>query len=459
MMKRMKSLSSILISMILIMGTLSACGGGGSANTSKNGEEGGSSSNQSKPTKKNVTLSVMASQDHIMDAEVKLAKSFEEETGIKIDYQIVPADQFQTLIGAKLNAGEGPDVIVAQSGKLTLKSTLDPEKNLEDLSSEAWGSQIKAPFAESVSYNGKIYGLPLWDFGGSSSWVFIYNKKIFEEQKLTPPKTFNQLLEVSAKLLEAGITPIYEPAADGWHQQLPLLEMGAQLNKLSAGSLYDQLNENTAVFADNSNGLMLLEQLQELVDKGYYGKEYFSQNYAGAHDAMATGKFAMIIDRSNFGNELVESVKDSQYKASDFGAFVMPFLDNQILNVNPQGPSKFIYKNSKHIEEAKQFLAYLAKPENLQTYLNDTPRFSELPFEGVEAKANVVLEEIKAGSNGEEGTVLQAGVSYIDPQWTDIGKDIMAMFGKKLNPEQVLQNIDKRRNQQANAQKDPAWTK
>ena len=40
------------------------------------------------------TITVMASQDWVYDAEMELSgKKFEEETGIKIDYQIVPADQ------------------------------------------------------------------------------------------------------------------------------------------------------------------------------------------------------------------------------------------------------------------------------------------------------------------------------------------------------------------------------
>ncbi|CAM4487258.1 raffinose/stachyose/melibiose transport system substrate-binding protein [Paenibacillus endophyticus] len=418
----------------------------------------GNTASTDQPTKKNMTLTVMASQDQIMDAEVELAKTFEANTGIKIDYQIVPSDQFTSLIGAKLNSGEGPDVIVTQGGKLTLKSTLDPEKNLEDLSGEGWVSTLKKPFDEGVSYNGKVYGLPLWDLGGTSSWVLVYNKKIFSEQGLMPPKTYDELLDVSAKLSENGITPIYEAGSDGWHHQLPLLEMGPRVEELSGG-LYDKLNANETLLADSPEMLKLVEQVSALVEKGYYGKEHFSNTYADAYNAMSSGKFAMIFDRSNFGNELLANKSDSAYKAEDFGAVVMPFLDNQTLNVNPQGPSKFVYKNGKHVAEAKQFLAYLAEPSNMQTYLDQTSRFSELPFEGVTPKKNAVLEEIKAGSNGQEGAVLQSGVSYIDPQWMDIGKDLTAVFSGKLDPADLLKNIDKRRSQQATAQKDPAWSK
>ena len=46
------------------------------------------------PAKSDVTLTYMASQDWIMDAEQALGKKFEEQTGIHIDYQIIPSDQY-----------------------------------------------------------------------------------------------------------------------------------------------------------------------------------------------------------------------------------------------------------------------------------------------------------------------------------------------------------------------------
>ena len=454
-MKGKRSLQGLFLYICLTAMLVTAFGGN---NNKAGGAAGAGGSASGQTAKPNVTLTVMSSQDQIMNAEVELAKKFEEETGIKIDYQIVPSDQFTNLISAKLNSQEGPDIIVAQGGKLTLKSTLDPEKNLADLSDEEWTSRIKHPFNEGVSYNGKVYGLPLWDLGGSSSWVLVYNKKIFAQYGLTPPKTYEELLNVSETLLANGIIPIYEAGADGWHHQLPLMEMGPRVAELNEG-FYERLNQNQATLAENPDMLRLVEQIVELVRRGYYGDEYYSNSYADAHNAMSSGKYAMMIDRSNFGYELKANIPDSPYDAEDFSAVVMPFLDNQILNVNPQGPSKFVYKNGEHVEEAKKFLAYLAKPENLQYFLDHTDRFSELPFEGITPKPNKVLEEIKANSNGKEGTVLQAGVSYVDPQWMDIGQDLMAVFAGKMEPLELLQNMDKRRAQQATAQNDPAWTK
>ena len=52
---------------------------------------------------------------------------------------------------------------------------------------------------------------------------------------------------------------------------------------------------------------------------------------------------------------------------------------------------------------------------------------------------------------------MQVGVSYIDPQWMDVGKDIDAMYSDIMTPEEVFENIDIRREEQAELAQDPAW--
>jgi ribosomal 30S subunit maturation factor RimM len=79
------------------------------------------------------TITVMASQDWVEDSEQELGKKVEGQTGIHVDYQIVPADQYQDLLLTRLNSGEGPDIWGAQSG-FALKTTYNVEQNAVDLS-------------------------------------------------------------------------------------------------------------------------------------------------------------------------------------------------------------------------------------------------------------------------------------------------------------------------------------
>ena len=84
------------------------------------------------------TITYLASQDWIKQSELDLAAKFEDETGIHVDYQIIPSDQYFSVLQTKLNTGEAPDIFGGQSGKTDLAVNYDITKNGVDLSDEEW---------------------------------------------------------------------------------------------------------------------------------------------------------------------------------------------------------------------------------------------------------------------------------------------------------------------------------
>jgi raffinose/stachyose/melibiose transport system substrate-binding protein len=126
------------------------------------------------------------------------------------------------------------------------------------------------------------------------------------------------------------------------------------------------------------------------------------------------------------------------------------------LNVNPAGPTKFIWTGSKHIEEAKKFLNFLAQPDSLQYLVDNDPNSPTLPFPGIKSKL-LPWQQAFLDAQTKRGVVYQTAVKYVNPQWMDMGKDIVALFTSTETPEQVLANIDKRRAEEAKAAQDPNW--
>ncbi|MCR2023344.1 extracellular solute-binding protein, partial [Blautia pseudococcoides] len=126
-----KKLAVCLLCGVMSAAMLTGCGGSGDSG-SKEAEADGSGK------KSDTTLTIMASQDWVYDAEMELGQKFEEETGIKVDYQIVPSDQYYNLLMTKLNSGEGPDIFGGQSGSYDLVSQYSIEKNAVELSGEPW---------------------------------------------------------------------------------------------------------------------------------------------------------------------------------------------------------------------------------------------------------------------------------------------------------------------------------
>jgi raffinose/stachyose/melibiose transport system substrate-binding protein len=400
-----------------------------------------------------VTITYIASQDWVKDTEMELAEQFEAETGIHVDYQIIPSDQYFNVLQTKLEAGgEGVDIFGGQSGKTDIQLQLNVEENAVPLTDEEWVQRMNPLSTEQVSLDGVVYGLTIWDTVGGS-WVIVYNQQIFADNGLEVPTTFAEFDAACQTLLSAGITPIYEPVADGWHHVLWFAEMGPIYEANNPG-LYEALNANETKLADDGTMLTALSQLKDMYDLGYFGPDTLSDEFVNTESALASGDYAMTVNRFGLPAQIEAAYPD--VSADTFAFFVIPLADNQIWNVNPAAPSKFIFSGSENIDAAKAYFEFLTRPENLQYVLDNEEQFVLLNFDGVDAELTAEQQAF-VDTYTEQGTVLQTAVNYVNPQWMDIGQDLVAMFTDAITPEGVLESIDQRRADMAQAASDPAW--
>jgi raffinose/stachyose/melibiose transport system substrate-binding protein len=413
-----------------------------------------SSSDSSSKKSSGVTLSFMASQDWIYDAEMDLAAQFEEETGIKIDFQIVPSDQYFSLLMTKLNSGEGPDIFGGQSGSYDLVSQYDIEKNAVDLTNESWVANYDDFAKEQTSVNGKVYGATYFDV--TTDFYMVYNKKIFEEYNLEVPTTFEEYEAVCDTLLDAGITPFYEPAKDGWHQVMWFCEIGGKYSDLDP-DIVDKLNNNEVTFADTDMFLTVMEQVNDMAQKGYFGDNYLSDEYVDLPANMGSGEYAMTMGKAGSIAEIA-AASDGKYTEDDFDFFLIPTLDNDVLNVHPCGASRFIYSGSEHIEEAKQYFEYITTQSSVQYMIDNEAKVENLPYNVDQTPGYSETTTNFVNSCEKQGVVFQDVIKYLNPQWSDIGADMVSMFIGEMTPEEVLQQIDARRTSQAQAAGDENWS-
>lgn len=435
--KNIKKAIGVSLAAVMAVGMLAGCG-----------SDGGS---ESKDGKKGVTLTFGSHQSGLPTTGIvqDLAKEFEEETGIKVDFQISPDAQWRDLIKVKMDSGEAPDIICVDT-PIGLASSLKMADYSVPLTDEEWVSRMDENVIPAVSDGDQVYGMT---FAGPKMYFYLYNKEIFENLGLEVPKTYDEFKDVCQKILDSGVTPVYEATTNGWHQVLPLFETGGLYLK-DDPNLYEELNANEKDLDDIPELLTIIQQLQECAEAGYFGDDYLSNAWENSKEAIASGRCAMTIAELGFRQEVETDFPD--FSAENLGAFVMPWGDNQTVGVNPASNAYFINKESKHADEAKQFFDFLARPENLQKRLDGQPNLSEVCWPEIESKYS---EEDKAYLETlEKANVVQTAVNYIDSQWMDVGKDLEAMYTGAMSPEDVLKTIMDRRTEQAKLQKDPGWT-
>ena len=406
-------------------------------------------------TQESVTITYMASQGWIKDAELELAEKFEAETGIHVDYQIVPADQYFSLLTTKLNSGEATDIFGGQSGKTDLQVLYNVEENAVDLTDQEWVSRMDPLSLEMVSLNGRVYGAEIWDIVASNYFIMVYNKDIFSDLGISVPGSYDEFKAACQTILDSdtGIIPVYQPISDGWHHVLWFPMIGPRFEQANPG-LAEELNANETTFADVAIMGDALAQLQELYDMGCFGDNALSDAVADTNAKLGSGEYAMSLTTLTTPIAI-----ESEYDvpAQTFGFFPIPLVDNQLSPAHPAGPSKFIYSGSEHIDEAKQYLAFLMEPENLQYLLDNTDEFADLNFTGLQPKWTAEQQEF-LNAYPAESIVYQDVVNYVNPQWMDIGRDMESLFIGVMSVDEVLQSIDQRRAEMAATASDPAWS-
>lgn len=113
---------------------------------------------------------------------------------------------FQAANLTKLQAGDPFDVFMLHAGKEVIQ--YDPEKYLtpvEDIVEEGEGAVMPKDLKDLLTYKGHMWTVPLNIHRGNVLWV---NKKIFAENGLTPPTTFDEFFAVADALKAKGIIPL-----------------------------------------------------------------------------------------------------------------------------------------------------------------------------------------------------------------------------------------------------------
>lgn len=223
------------------------------------------------------------------------------------------------------------------------------------------------------TYKGKeINGL---GFANNADGI-IYNKKIFADNHITVPTTWDELIAACDKLKAAGITPFYGTLADAWTVQPAFSGLGAQLG---GTDFYPKLRAEGAN-VDAKSKVSFEKDYATTVDKikklySYAQPGYLSRGYDDGNKAFADGKSAMYLQ----GIWALAPILTNNPKLQ-VGAFPYPATNDpsQTRLVSGVDVAVTIGRNTPKMAQAKKFVAYLMSPAVNAAYAKSQQAFSTL---------------------------------------------------------------------------------
>ncbi|MDR3593702.1 extracellular solute-binding protein [Clostridium sp.] len=386
-MKTKKLLSTILASTLLV-GTMVGCG------TSSGAGSQSSATNESGKTVKVFQLKV-----EINDALQQLAKKYEQEKGVKVEITSVGGGaDYGASLKAEFQKGTEPDIFMVQgAGDYGVW-----KQKIDDLSDQEWVKNAVKGTLDTITFDGKVYGMP----AATEGYGLLYNKDILDKAGIDPKSidSFDKLKAAFEKLdsqkAQLGIDNVIsyttkETWVTGNHTfNIPL---AAQDNPKQFTEDY------IAGKADIVNNKQFNDwmNLVELMCKYGGGKALDTIDYSNQVGNFALGKTAFIQQ----GNWCAGDLKNLDAKF-DMGFIPMCINNDTNAKVNtsiPVGVPMYwvVNKDSKVNKEAKDFLDWMVTSQTGQEALvkdmNMIPAFTNFTVESDNPLNKSIAEYNKAG--------------------------------------------------------------
>jgi len=122
----------------------------------------------------------------------------------------------KAVLASRMSGGNPPDTFQVHAGHELLDTWVAADKMepLNDLyKSEGWDKVFPQQLIDMMSKNGNVYSIAVNIHRGN---VMFYNKKVFDENNLTPPTTFEEFFTVAEALQAKGITPLALGDKEPW---------------------------------------------------------------------------------------------------------------------------------------------------------------------------------------------------------------------------------------------------
>ena len=466
-----KKMISILLCAALGITTLAGCGGA-SGGTTVTSEPAAAVAEESKESAAPESTEAAESQESTVAAEATVDGGGEtlnvlchsswrtdeanavfdyvaEKCNVKFEFEEVPeGSSGNELIFAKMQSGEVPDILWWQGAKTS--ATEIGEDLFVELSGD-WVNDYNASILESPNqtYNGKLICAP---FGDVTVFGMCYNKKVFADNQIEIPQTWDEMMAACETLKAAGVTPMYVSGTTDNEWTLQIIPIDARLKQESIvpGSM-DSLNSHEKLWTDMEYMQLTFDRMKEMKDKGYIQDTFLSDSYADAQEALLTGTAAMYSQATWIYAELTK-LAESQEELENIGFFPIPATEAKDSIAYTETPTGFVVpKEGKKVDLAVQIVGELVTKEAMTEYYK---MHQGIPaVNGVDVKLTSIPADVSALIEAGKTSTLPNTI-YSTPS---MASDVQAMLAGDKTPKDVLAGYDTDWDTYAKEAGNPDW--
>lgn len=285
----------------------------------------------------------------------------QENTNVKIEVEALDDESYKTKFKAYASGSDMPDLVNAWGQPSFLDEVIDAgllaELNQDDYKDYGF---IEGSL-EGFSKDGKLYGLAR----NTDVMTFYYNKKIFEENGVKVPTTYEELLAAAETFKAAGLIPVSMDGSDKWPISIYIHALYQQFDGSAATTDVREAVKNSDY--SNEAWKKSLDLFRQTVDAGMFQTGFETTDYATSMNLFTNGQAAMFY-MGSWEMSMANNQDIPEEIRSNISAFNMPAVtggkgtSTDLTAWNGGGHA--VTANSDVKEEALKLLNYMYLPEN-----------------------------------------------------------------------------------------------
>jgi N,N'-diacetylchitobiose transport system substrate-binding protein len=348
------------------------------------------------------------------DQAIQTFKEKYPDVTVKIEEQ--EWDGVVDRLNNTLNTADTPDIVEMGNTQAQQYEAAGALVDLSSVKDQLGGDDLLDSLAESGTYDGKFYGVPLY----AGARVVTYRKDLFEKSHIEIPTTLDEFIAAGEKLQKDNATTpnfsgIYFPGRN-WQAMLAFIwDAGGEIATQKGAKWTGELESSKSVAG--------LDTVQSIMEKA-------NQAPADSDDRndfteFCNGEIGMLMGPGWKGGQILGEDGCPDKMTGKLGAFPLPGSSDDVAPTFLGGSNLGISAKSKNIPLAVEFLKVITSEDFQVEYAKN----GQIP----------ALKSLLGDVKGDEGAQAQAKAAEITRAvpnsefWAEVeGQDILQDMGTSI---------------------------